>query len=84
MKIFAILALVASPIMALAQQRPAYVADFNGYFLTISLSTLDKVADFEPADVKAAEVCETVGKAAELQSREKVSEHRFMLFYVCL
>jgi hypothetical protein len=84
MKIFAILALIGLPMMVFAQQRPAYVADFNGYYLAISLSTLDKVTDFEPADVKASEICETVGKIAELQNREKVTEHRFMLFYVCL
>jgi hypothetical protein len=81
---FAFLVLIGLPFAASAQQRPAYVANFNGYYLTISLSTLDKVADFEPADVKAAEICETVGKTAELQTREKVTEHRFMLSYVCL
>lgn len=84
MRYLAILALIGAPLVVAAQQRPAYVADFNGYYLAISLSSLDSVADFAPADLKASEVCESVGKAPELQYREKVTDYRFMLFYVCL
>lgn len=84
MKILAILVLIGLPSLVGAQQRPAYVVDFNGYYLAVSLSTLDRVPDFDPADLKASEICETVGKTAELQNREKVTDHRFMLFYVCV
>lgn len=83
MKLIAVLAMIAAPTFLSAQQRPAYVADFNGHFLQISMSTLDKVPNFEPADLKAADICATVGKSPELQNREKVTPNRFMLFYVC-
>jgi hypothetical protein len=72
------------PSLALAQQRPAHVVSFNGYYLSVSLSTLDAVADFGPADVKADQICRSVGKMAELQNREKVTPNRFILNYVCI
>ena len=59
MKIVAALALAALPLQAMAQQHPAYVAEFNGYYLAVSLSTSDEVPDFSPADRKAAEVCQS-------------------------
>jgi hypothetical protein len=84
LKVIYVLALCLLPSVTLSQQRPAYVVNFNGHFLSVSLSTLDAVANFEPADIKAAQICETVGKTAELQNRQKVSPNRFILNYVCI
>mgnify|MGYP003627748442 CR=1 FL=1 len=84
MKKILMMALIAMPYAAAAQERPAHVVAFNGFYLTVSMSTLDAVADFSPADEKAAQICETVGKTPELQSRDKVSPNRFMLHYVCI
>jgi|AntRauTorckE5430_2_1112549.scaffolds.fasta_scaffold05896_2 hypothetical protein len=78
------LALIAMPYAVSAQERPAHVVAFNGFYLTVSMSTLDTVADFSTADTKAAQICETVGKEPELQSRDKVTPNRFMLHYVCI
>jgi hypothetical protein len=54
LKLAAILALAVLPLQAMAQQHPVYVAEFNGFYLTISLSTPDEAPDFSPADKKAA------------------------------
>ena len=78
------LVMIALPHTAMAQERPAHVVAFNGFYLTVSMSTLDVVADFSPADAKAAQICQTVGKSPELQSRDKVTPNRFMLHYVCI
>lgn len=84
MKVLAFLAMIFAPSVALAQQKPAHVTDFNGYFLTVSFSFLEAVPDFEPADLKASEVCQSVSKTPELQYREKVTPNRFLLFYLCI
>lgn len=80
--ILAALALMATATHA--QERPAHIADFNGYTVTVSLSDSNKPTDYTPADAKAQEACESVGKAPQLQSRQSVSEWRFLLVYVCL
>jgi len=84
MKAFAILALILTPSLVAAQQRPAHVADFNGYYLKIGLSSSGSPTDFEPADKKADQVCASVGKTPELQFYETVAKYRFEVFYVCL
>lgn len=84
LKVAAILALAVLPLQAIAQQHPVYVAGFNGFYLAISFSTPDEAPDFSPADKKAAEVCQSVGRSAELQRREEVRAHGFILYYLCL
>lgn len=77
-------ALFALPSLVIAQQKPAYVVQFNGHFLTISVTSIDTPFNFEPADEKATQICGTVGKKPELQNREKVTQYRFFLNYVCI
>ena len=80
----AILALIGLPSLVGAQQRPAYVAAFNGYYLEIGLSSSGSPTDFGPAEKKAEQICSSVGKSPELQFYETIAKYRFMLFYVCI
>ncbi len=84
MKYLAILTLLGLPAAGLAQQRPAQVIAFNGHYIEIDLASSHTPTNYDPADEKADQLCDSVGKVPELQYRETVAQGRFKLFYVCL
>jgi len=75
--------MIAAPAIA----GPASVVEFNGFSARVMLSstsTPPAQSDIEHADKAAAVACESNGKTASFQRRDKVSSFTYSLFYVCL
>ena len=67
-----------------ALSQAAHILEFNGFSVLVSVRSVSTPPDFTEADEAAEKACKSVGKHAEMQYRDRISDWRHTAFYVCL
>lgn len=74
--------LLLAPTHALANEMPVF--GFNGYSFVVDARNIRGGETPKPVIDRAAEVCGSVDKSAELQATEEVSDFRAKFYFICL
>ena len=59
------------------------VTEFNGFSVRLTIFTDQAKPDMTEADQTANRLCESAGKSAEYQGRDRLSEFKYTAFYIC-
>lgn len=69
---------------ALPVQAAPSIMEFNGFSVRLMIYTDQADPNMTEADETADRLCQSNGKSAEFQARDRVSNFKYTAFYICV